>query len=207
MTTLSRAGIAIILSKLKRFEKPKTALEQYPTPSEAAATILWDAYIHDLIVGKHVIDLGAGTGILGIGALFLGARKVTFLELDEDAAATLQENHAAVNAEYVLTGESEIIIGDGTKSTVTGDLVIMNPPFGTKKLHADTDFLAAAVRMAPRIYSFHKEATDAHIEAQAKLHGLHPVQKFPFTFNLAPTMSHHEKHRHLVTITCWHLAR
>ena len=39
-----------------------------------------------------VVDMGAGNGILGIGALLLGASKVIFVETDPAALDTIETN-------------------------------------------------------------------------------------------------------------------
>lgn len=207
---MSKATLAVLLSRLKRFEKPKTHLEQYPTPSEAAATILWDAAQRGLIQGKQVVDLGAGTGILGLGALLLGAKQVTFVEIDQEASNLIEENRQLLTK---LTDQEQgtitILTADVLKNPLklTADLVVSNPPFGTKHKHADTAFLTAACAIAPEVYSFHKTSTDEHLRNAIAKEGFHPIQTFPFTFSLGATMRHHEKKAHPVTITCWHIAK
>jgi ribosomal protein L11 methyltransferase len=44
--------------------------------------------------GAQVLDVGAGSGILGFAALHLGARRVTGVELEAAACAELRENRA-----------------------------------------------------------------------------------------------------------------
>jgi len=70
----TKSSLAIELSNLNVFSKAKVKLEQYPTDSEIAADVLWNAYMKDELKGKTIADLGCGTGILGIGALLLGAK-------------------------------------------------------------------------------------------------------------------------------------
>ena len=86
---VSKSSLAIELSKLKVFNQANVSLEQYPTDSEIAATILWQAKMNNDIEDKIIADLGAGTGILGIGALLLGADYVYFVEKDEKAIEIL----------------------------------------------------------------------------------------------------------------------
>lgn len=64
---------------------PKIHLEQYSTPAPIAADLLWNAFSLGDITGKNVLDLGCGTGILAFSALFLGASRVTGIDIDEDA--------------------------------------------------------------------------------------------------------------------------
>ena len=59
----SKSGLAIVLSKLKTFEKPKVRVEQYSMDSEIAAEVLWNGlYRGD--IQKVIVDLGCGTGML-----------------------------------------------------------------------------------------------------------------------------------------------
>ena len=198
---MSKSRLAVILSKLKRIPNPEVDLEQYPTPSEAAATILWDAHMRGLIEGKRILDLGAGTGILGIGALLLGAEHVTFVEKDERLKKLIQENLEIAGA---AEGSHDILIEDATKHDGDADLVLTNPPFGTKEPGADLRILEKAYEAAPECYSFHKTSTDNHLKEWFAKHKLHPIQGFPFTFNLPHTMTFHGKPAHHVQVTCWH---
>ena len=86
---ITKSKLAITLSKLKVFDSAKVKLEQYPTDSEVAADVLWNAFMQGDIGNKIIADLGAGTGVLGIGALILGAKKVYFVEKDKDVIKLL----------------------------------------------------------------------------------------------------------------------
>ncbi len=55
--------LSIILSKLRPVPAPKIAPEQYQTPSDIAAEVLWHAKMNGDIEGKVVADFGAGNGI------------------------------------------------------------------------------------------------------------------------------------------------
>jgi putative methylase len=153
-TPNSKSKLAIMLSKLSGFEKPKAFSEQYATDSEAAADALWFAYMNGDVEGKVVVDFGCGTGILGIGALLLGAKKVYFVDSDKNALGTCKRNIAEVG----ISG-SKIVNSDVSGFVKKVDTVIQNPPFGTKKKHADKDFLIKAFKTAGVVYSFHKIET------------------------------------------------
>lgn len=88
----SKSGLAIMLSKLRVFEKPSQYREQYTVDSEVGASVLWFAYMGGDIKDKIVADLGAGTGLLGLGALLLGAKKVFLIEIDEKAVEIINDN-------------------------------------------------------------------------------------------------------------------
>lgn len=72
---MQKTELQIFLSKLKGFENPKPKLEQYQTSPEIASDMLNQA---KLIGGENMIDLGAGTGILTIGAALLGFKAIGY---------------------------------------------------------------------------------------------------------------------------------
>lgn len=63
-----------LLQDVETFEEPNYHLEQYKTSADVAAHIVYtmETAFGD-VAGKHVADLGCGTGILGIGAALMGA--------------------------------------------------------------------------------------------------------------------------------------
>ena len=79
------------LEGVKTWEKPKVALEQYPTSPEIAAHMLLNALEEGDIEDAAVADLGCGGGILGIGAAILGASHVVAIDLDQRAARGRRE--------------------------------------------------------------------------------------------------------------------
>ena len=79
----SKKELEVYLSKLKQLESLNIKLEQYSTPSDIAANILWIAYMNSDIKDKVIGDLGCGNGVLGVGALLLEAKKVYFLDVDK----------------------------------------------------------------------------------------------------------------------------
>src|SRR3989344_845623 len=89
---LTKKTLAIELSKLKVFEKPKLTGEQYTTDSEIAAEVLHFAYMDHDIKNNIIADLGCGTGILGIGVLLLEAGFVYFVDNDKEAIEILKDN-------------------------------------------------------------------------------------------------------------------
>ncbi len=89
---ITKSGLAIMLSQLETFRLPSIKAEQYSTDSESAAELLWFAHMHRNIEDKVIGDLGAGTGILGLGALMLGAKRVYFVENCRSALKTAHSN-------------------------------------------------------------------------------------------------------------------
>ena len=139
----SKSSLAVLLSKLRVFEAPKLKAEQYTTDSEIAADVLWQAYYLRDIENKTIADLGSGTGILGLGALLLGAKKVFFVENDKDSIEITKENLAFIEKETKakLSEKAIFLNRDINNFNDKVDTVIQNPPFGTKQEHADKVFL------------------------------------------------------------------
>lgn len=197
----SKKELAVALSKLAEFEKANPKLEQYPTPSEIASNLLWGAAQDGDIEGLRILDLGAGTGILGIGALLLGAQHVIFIEKDPAAVKILTNNIKNIRDIYDLPGTSSVIIREVNMTDENADTIIMNPPFGTRTKHADTDFLDYASAHARVIYTFHKTSTLAHLEKHVRQLGKNIVMRSDYKFPLRATMPHHTKKQELIDVT------
>lgn len=231
---VSKASLAVVLSRLKAFSRPSVGLEQHPTDSEIASQILWTAHMSGELDDTTVADLGCGTGILGIGALLLGAKHVFFIDKDNRALDTLKENLTTLNLDEkperitILNKDiKELTKEDGTEEEkekkktqqpkdtnetenteqIKADIVIQNPPFGTREKHLDKEFLIAATRIAPIIYSFHKTTTETFVEAFARDNELTITERWHFAFPLKQTQKHHKKKIQRVEVTCFRLER
>jgi len=150
-----------LVNKLQTVEPhphPNVVLEQYTTPADLAAEILFSAcYEYGDIEGKSVLDLGTGTGRLAIGASILGASHAIGIDLDKSALKVAMKScrRLEVKVDWIL-GDVESLGGQV-------DTIVMNPPFGTKRPHADTQFLQVAVRLAKIAYSVHKSSTRRYL--------------------------------------------
>ncbi|XP_046434411.1 rRNA N6-adenosine-methyltransferase METTL5-like [Neodiprion fabricii] len=81
------------LQQLDGFEEPKIRLEQYSTSAHIGAHILHTTYTHfDDIGGKAIAHLGAGCGVLSLGARLLGTSHVVGFDIDADALSMLKSN-------------------------------------------------------------------------------------------------------------------
>jgi len=201
MIKITKSALAIQLSKLKNFESPKINEEQYMTDSEIAADILWFACMKGDINGKIAADFGCGTGILGIGALALGAKKVFFVDNDAEAL-----NICRKNAKRFIK-KSVFLLEDIKKFNAKADIVIQNPPFGTKKKHADRDFLEKAFQTADVVYSFHKTETREFIEDFAEKNSFRVSALFEYSMPLKATYFFHKKRIQRIKVGCWRLER
>jgi putative methylase len=118
------------------------------------------------------VDLGAGTGILGIAAAMLGG-KVTLVEKDPDAVEITREN-------IEMTGvEPELLEQDISEFNENVDTVIMNPPFS---VHSDEgmNFLEKAFSAANRVYLISNRSMRERIKdfAETSNHEILAVEQF-----------------------------
>jgi len=119
-----------------------------------------------LPVGAHVIDAFAGTGALGLEALSRGARSVTFLELDRDAARLIQRNLATLGEEAA----ARVLRLDACRpapAPVAAELLVMDPPYRDDLGPAALTALAAAGWLAPGAVVAVERPAKAGFEAPA----------------------------------------
>src|SRR3989344_562175 len=188
MAIRSKRDLEVILSKLKSFEKPSLQLEQYPTPSNIAAEWVWSMAMKREVAGKTIVDAGCGPGIIGLGLLLLGARKIIFIDKDQEALNLCQQNYITLQQEYEI-GAAEFIAHDFSLFDGEAEVVVQNPPFGTKQEHADKKFLEKAFSIAPLVYSMHKWSTQKFVEAVCK----------DFSF--------HEKPKQIIDVGLWRMEK
>lgn len=204
---LSKSGLAVILSRFEGFKTPKVRVEQYSLDSETAAFVLWNGlYIGD-IEGKVIVDLGCGTGILGIGALILGASRVYFVDNDENALKTAKKNLRAAKSESSVVGKAVFICRDISSFDEKVDVVIENPPFGTKVRHSDKVFLEKAVKLAPVVYSFHKSETKGFVDAFFSSNNYGITNVWDFKLPLKATLPYHKRRIHRINVSCFRAER
>jgi len=205
----SKKDLEVVLSRIKGFQVAKVRAEQYMTESSIAAEVLWNAYFRGLVEDKIIADLGCGTGMLGIGALLLGASKVYFVDNDPEALEIAKNNLENIKSEGFCLGEAEIILKDINEWEFNQkvDFVIQNPPFGTKEKHADKDFLMKAFSISNEVYSFHKIETERFVRAISSDYGFRIIERFDFDFPIKKSMDFHTKKVEHIKVGCWIMER
>jgi len=183
------------LQEVDEFEEPKILLEQYPTrPHIAACMIHTMASTFDDVEDRSILDLGCGSGVLTIGCVMLGAATVLGLDLDPDALDTCQQNLEAFDIDNV-----DLVNGNVTDADLIlrqkFDVVIMNPPFGTKHNKGlDLLFLEKGIKLATRaVYSLHKTSTREHVLKKGEAWGTKPQVVAELRYDLPATYKHHKK--------------
>jgi putative methylase len=177
------------LQRIAGYHHPRAALEQYQTPAPLAARLLYHALMKGDIEGKTVYDLGCGTGVLAIGAALLGADHVKGVDSDPQAVKDANANAALLEADVAF------IVADVRDAALPGllgpcDTVVMNPPFGAQKTHADRPFIDLALSIAPVMYSifnagstqFIETYTAERAEIDERVGGIFPIKR-TFSFH------------------------
>jgi len=160
---VDRAGVERALSRLSSFDDPDPRLEQYPTPADLAAHLVHLADLHGDLE-RTVLDLGAGTGVLALGAAVKGAR-VVGLERDPTALRVARENATRLDP----AREPDWLCGDVARLPLSPDrpvTVLANPPFGAQDdSTGDRPFLRAAAAVAAVSYTVHNAGSREFVDA------------------------------------------
>jgi len=181
--------LEILLQKVPNFDNPSPNLEQYLTPANIAADIIFIAFQFGDIEDRVVFDLGCGTGIFAIGALITGAKKVFGFDIDKKIIEKARE-YAKSNSLKIKFLEKDI-----SDIVEKCDTILMNPPFGAQKsnLNADRKFIEKGFEISNVIYSIHLTKTIPFIEKMVKsLKGEINYSK-NYNFQMKHTFDFHER--------------
>ena len=204
----SKSQLAIVLSRLKGFQEPKVRQEQYIMDSETGASALWNAYLLGDIEGKLIADLGCGTGILGIGCLLLGAKGVLLIDSDQNALDIAKNNISIVESEGYRLNKAKFECKDiRDVQDLVVEVVVQNPPFGTKTKHIDRVFLEKALEIAFIVYSFHKSETSAYLDSFCGKKHAKITHKWHFEYPLKASYSFHRRRIHRINVDCLRIER
>jgi len=171
------------LSEVEDFEDPKIKMEQYLTPAHLAADLIYTAYMQGDIENQKVVDLGAGTGMLSIGAALVGG-DVTAVEKDKDSIPLLKSNAENLDVEIDILNEDMSSVDSGF------DTVLMNPPFS---VHSDLGmkFWEKAVSIGSKVYGISPRGKRSVIKDFVENSGFRVVAIEGYTVSLPPTFGFH----------------
>lgn len=164
---------------------PRAALEQYPTPAGLAAEVAYIAHGRGDLAGRRVLDAGCGNGVLGIAAKLLGAAEVVGVDRDPVAIRVAERNAARAGV------EAEWRCADVAAIRGPFDTVLMNPPFGSQRRHADLPFLDTALSVATVVYSFHNGVTEAFVRRRIESRGGRITDRLAYAFPLPRSLAFH----------------
>ena len=194
---MKQKELEIILQKVPTYENPNPFIEQYMTPANIAADIIYTACQYNDIPGKKVVDLGCGTGIFAFGANIANAKEVIGIDIDKNCIK-IAKNYAEKNNEKI-----QFTAKDVKDIDIKCDTVIMNPPFGAQKSNkwADRGFIEKGFEITKVIYSLHLSKTIEFIEKMVLSLGGEITYYKKYVFPIRHTFSFHNKKFKKVDIT------
>lgn len=196
--------LAIELSKLEGLTAQKLEFEQYQTGGDLAARWLSDILAFDDISDDcRVADLGSGNGILGIGAVLLGAKSALLVEIDEESCSVCRRNIASLGLEEQVEvvqleiGRDDLEIGDS-------DIIISNPPWGRQTRASDRPFMEEIISTGVKAHLMHSaEAT--HVEKFFIGSGWGTEKYGIADFALPSAYDHHTRERGRTKAVFWRM--
>lgn len=107
--------------------------------------------------GDRVLDLGAGSGILSIGALLLGAKSALGIDIDENSVRIAMENAAQNSVENRFNAKCGNIIDDSllredigrnydiVVANIVADVIILMSPLFKSFMHQDSTLIVSGI--------------------------------------------------------------
>lgn len=96
----------------------------------------------------------------------------------------------------------------GVVRALSADVVVTNPPFGTRNKGIDMAFVAAGAAIATgAVYSLHKSSTRAHVHKHAERLGLKPRVVAQLRYDLPKTYRFHKKASLDIEVDFWRFAK
>jgi putative methylase len=188
---MKRKELEILLQRIPPIPNPIPELEQYTTPANIAADVLFTSYQFGDISDKTVLDLGCGTGIFAIGAYLMGAKKVVGVDIDKESIRIAKQ--------YIKDNGYDItfIADDVNNVDVNVDTTIMNPPFGAQKsnVKADRRFIVKAYNLSSVVYSLHLSKTLPFLDKLIKSLGGRITYQKHYIFPVKNVFDFHVKNK------------
>lgn len=121
-----------------------------PTPDRVRETLF--NWLGQDLSGWRCLDLFAGSGVLGIECASRGAAEVVLVERDQGAFARLKQNAALFACERLGLQRADAL-EFATKSGLTFDLVLLDPPYRQGWLERVAPLLPALAQPGMRVYA------------------------------------------------------
>jgi rRNA N6-adenosine-methyltransferase METTL5 len=181
--------------------RPQISLEQYSTPCRLAAMILLE--IQDMIENKVVMDLGCGCGVFSAGIGVLEASQIYCFDIDPNCLNITQQNlgNNLIRADYVQSNVKTMPVKDWA------DVVVTNPPFGTRNSGIDWVFVSKAVVLAPDVYSIHKTSTRKFFQKKCDEVNIQGEVLMSVPFSLPKLYKNHTRKSVDIDVDVWHFSR
>lgn len=192
---LRRRELERALEAVPPHPAPRPELEQYRTPADVAAGLLWAALEAGDVAGRRVLDLGCGTGMFSLGAALCGAQEV--LGVDVDPASV--EVARSVMADRPEAGRVRLKVADLAEwRPGAWDTVVMNPPFGAQRgnRRGDRTFYeraAQAVRPEGSVWFLAQPVSERFLAAYARELGASVERVEQWDYPLEASFAFHEE--------------
>jgi putative methylase len=186
---MKKKELEIVLQNVPSFISPKPNLEQYLTPANIVADIIFIAHQFNDINDKVIFDFGCGTGIFSIGAYITGAREVIGFDIDKDCIEIAKK--------YVKKNEYDIsfFVKNVRDIELKCDTILMNPPFGAQKSNINIDrlFIEKGFEIGSAIYSLHLTKTIPFIKKLIEIKGGKIIFSKDYNFPIKWIFNFHKK--------------
>lgn len=151
MNTRSPPGqVRIIGGRLRGSKLPVPDLPGLRPSGDRARETLFN-WLQGELGGARVLDLFAGSGVLGLEAASRGAAQVWLVERDPAQARSLADSVARLHADSVQVACADALAWLPARSECF-DLAFLDPPFGSQLLAPAV--AALAPRLAPRAWVY-----------------------------------------------------
>ena len=193
---MKQKELEILLSNLEKFNNPKIDLEQYQTPPRLVSMTVLRAYQLGDIENKIVADFCSGTGLFGIAASLLGAKKVYSYEIDPEAIEIAQQNAKKAGVKLYFINQ------DIRQIDKRFNTVLMNSPFGIRGKVKDQEFLNAALKNSETSYSFHlyKKENIEFLKKFVKKKNKEVMEIIKAEFEIPKSYFFHKKRYHIIEV-------
>ena len=95
--------------------------------------------LRDFVDGANVLDLCAGSGVIGIEALSRGAKQLTLIDSDKDAVNLIKKNLELCNLKAkVILGRIPKALNKLTVNSDKYNLIFLDPPYGKSNFIENT---------------------------------------------------------------------
>ena len=132
--------------------------------------------------------------MLSIGSWFLDAGMVVGFDASEEALEIARMNAESLGAEIDLRLSDIRDVSEGA------DTVVMNPPFGCQKPHADRPFLEKALSLSDCVYSIHMAETLDFVESFCDKHDKSIFWRRTYKYEIPHLFSFHKRTKQTVEV-------
>ncbi len=156
--------LEMALQRLSGFSLPACRSRTVPDTGPAGCTVAVPCTHERAILRERMCAISAAAPVCSpLGPPFSVRQKFRVVDIDPEAIEVAGANAAllGVDVEFIVADVRDAALPARLGWT---DTVIMNPPFGAQKVHADRPFIDLALALAPVTYSIFNAGSAQFIE-------------------------------------------